>query len=56
MEWRQIIDGAQIWSLAIIGGPIILGLALAYAMMQRRRRNAPDRAAPEYRQDEPKGR
>ena len=36
MEWRQIIDGAQIWSLAIIGGPIILGLAFAYAMMLRR--------------------
>lgn len=55
MEWRQIIDGAQIWSLAIIGGPIILGLALAYAMMLRRR-NTPDRAAPEYRRDEPNGR
>lgn len=55
MEWRQIIDGAQIWSLAIIGGPIILGLALAYAMMLRRQRNTPDRAAPEYSRDEPNG-
>ena len=55
MEWRQIIDGAQIWSLAIIGGPIILDLALAYAMMLRRQRNTPDRAAPEYRRDEPNG-
>ena len=56
MEWRQIIDGAQIWSLAIIDGPIILDLALAYAMLQHRRRNTPDRAAPEYRRDEQKGR
>lgn len=45
------MDGALIWSLAIIAGPIILGVILAYAMTLRRRRNAPDRAAPEYRAD-----
>lgn len=45
------INGALIWSLAIIAGPIVLGLALAYGVMIRRRRNTPDQAAPEYRDD-----
>lgn len=44
-------NGAAIWSIAIIAGPILLGLALAYAMLLRRRRNTPDRNAPEYRDD-----
>ncbi len=44
-------NGAGIWSIAIIAGPILLGLALAYGVMLRRRSNAPDKAAPEYRDD-----
>ncbi len=47
------LDGALIWSLAIIAGPIILGIILAYAMILRRRRNVPNIAAPEYRRDDP---
>lgn len=51
MTWPTI-DGALIWSLAIIGGPIILGIILAYGMILRRRRNAPESAAPEYRRND----
>lgn len=50
----QVLDfnGALIWSLAIIAGPILLGLALAYGLMLRRGQHPPDQAAPEYRDDE----
>jgi hypothetical protein len=37
--------GAWVWSLAVIGGPIILGIALAWlVIMNRRRTRARDAA------------
>lgn len=32
--------GNLFWAMAVVGGPILLGLALLYAVFQRRRRSS----------------
>jgi hypothetical protein len=40
----QIVDG--FWGVLVVGGPIVLGLALAYAVVQSKKRRRPPREEP----------
>lgn len=39
------MDTNVIWTLATIGGPVVLALALAYAILRRRRLTPTERSA-----------
>lgn len=39
---------AGFWGFAIIAGPIILAIVIAYAILRRRRRNRPAEISPDY--------